>query len=48
MKEYYEDLFKNTQFTNIKVVFLWLDPSDYPLLLGIENQFLSSINLSIK
>lgn len=34
LKEYYENLFKEKSFKKIQVHFLWLDPSDYPLLLG--------------
>ena len=34
LKEYYQNLFKNKNFKNIKVYFLWLEPDDYPILLG--------------
>lgn len=34
LKEHYEALFANKQFKNIRVNFIWLDPKDYPLLLG--------------
>lgn len=34
LKAYYEKLFKEKQFKNIEILFLWLDPQDYPILLG--------------
>jgi beta-1,4-mannosyltransferase len=35
LKEYYESIFIEKNFKNIKVHFVWLEPNDYPILLGI-------------
>ena len=37
LKEYYEKLFMEKNFRNIKVLFVWLEPNDYPLLLGCSD-----------
>lgn len=34
LKEYYQSLFKKQNYKNIQVYFLWLEPDDYPILLG--------------
>jgi beta-1,4-mannosyltransferase len=34
LKEFYEMKFIQRKFENISVHFLWLDPDDYPILLG--------------
>ncbi len=34
MKQYYERKFQEKKFKNIQVNFVWLEPNDYPLLLG--------------
>ncbi len=34
LKHYYEDLFNGKAYKHILVRFVWLDPQDYPLLLG--------------
>jgi hypothetical protein len=34
LKEYYQKKFEQKNYKNIKVFFLWLEPSDYPSLLG--------------
>ena len=34
LKEYYQKKFEQKKYNNIKVFFLWLEPSDYPSLLG--------------
>ncbi|CAF0713323.1 unnamed protein product [Brachionus calyciflorus] len=34
LKEYYQNKFAEQKFKNIQVEFVWLDPNDYPLLLG--------------
>jgi beta-1,4-mannosyltransferase len=34
LKQYYENLFNSKKYSHIKVHFVWLDPQDYPLLLG--------------
>lgn len=34
LREFYEKKFKQENFSNIKVNFVWLDPGDYPILLG--------------
>jgi beta-1,4-mannosyltransferase len=37
LKQYYEEKFSLAHFTNVQVIFLWLDPNDYPLLLGASD-----------
>lgn len=51
LKSYYENLFKEKNFQNIKIHFVWLEPSDYPTLLGCADLGLcfhkSSSNLDL-
>ena len=37
LKEYYQNLFMEKNFKNIKILFVWLEPNDYPLLLGCSD-----------
>ncbi len=37
LKEYYMKIFEEKCYKNIRVNFLWLEPSDYPILLGASD-----------
>ncbi|KAF9914791.1 hypothetical protein BX616_007544 [Lobosporangium transversale] len=34
LKQYYEEIISKANFTNLRFITTWLDPEDYPLLLG--------------
>lgn len=51
LKEYYQNIFIEKNYKNIKVHFVWLEPNDYPILLGCADLGLcfhkSSSNLDL-